>query len=80
MYGFFDDETHIYIILEVGTGGQLYHQLRKSEPMAEVKVANIMKQVCDAVNEIHSLKIIHRDIKPENIVLHDVLNELARTW
>lgn len=32
-----------------------------------------MKQVCEAVNEIHSLKIIHRDIKPENIVLHDVL-------
>lgn len=79
MYGFFDDETHIYIILEVGTGGQLYHQLRKSEPMQETKVASIMKQVCDAVNEIHSLKIIHRDIKPENIVLHDVLIHLART-
>ena len=73
MYGFFDDANYIYIILEVGTGGQLYHQLKKSEPMTEVKVAGIMKQVCEAVNEIHSLKIIHRDIKPENIVLHDVL-------
>jgi serine/threonine protein kinase len=79
MYGFFDDDNYIYIILEVGTGGQLYHQLRKSEPLPEVRVATIMKQVCDAVNEIHSLKIIHRDIKPENIVLHDVLTTLART-
>ena len=40
--------------------------------MTETKAATIMKQVCEAVNEIHSLKIIHRDIKPENIVLHDV--------
>ena len=46
MYGFFDDANYIYIILEVGTGGQLYHQLKKSEPMTEAKVAGIMKQVC----------------------------------
>lgn len=32
-----------------------------------------MKQICEAVHEIHSLRIIHRDIKPENIVLHDVI-------
>lgn len=64
LYGFFDDVNYIYIILEVGTGGQLYHQLKKSEPMTEAKVAPIMKQVCEAVNQIHSLRIIHRDIKP----------------
>lgn len=50
MYGFFDDDQYIYIILEVGTGGQLYHQLRKSEPMAEAKVAGYMKQICESVN------------------------------
>jgi aurora kinase len=27
MYGCFDDKNNIYIILEVGTGGQLYHLL-----------------------------------------------------
>ena len=44
--------------------------------MQEAKVAPIIKQVCEAVNEIHSLRIIHRDIKPENIVIHDVLSPL----
>jgi serine/threonine protein kinase len=79
MYGYFDDETYIYIILEVGTGGQLFHQLKRTEPMQEAKVAPIIKQVCEAVNEIHSLRIIHRDIKPENIVIHDVFPQLLRT-
>lgn len=64
MYGCFDDIANIYIILEVGTGGQLYHQLKKSQPLSEPRIAFIMKQVCDSVNEIHSLRIIHRDIKP----------------
>lgn len=79
MYGCFDDPVNIYILLEVGTGGQLYHQLKKSQPLSEPRIAFIMKQVCDAVNEIHSLKIIHRDIKPENIVLHDVFVLIFRT-
>jgi serine/threonine protein kinase len=33
MYGYFDDPLNIYILLEVGTGGQLYHQLKKSQPL-----------------------------------------------
>lgn len=64
LFGFFEDDRYFYIILEVGTGGQLYHHLKKTEPMPENKVAPIMKQICEAVNEIHSLRIIHRDIKP----------------
>ena len=64
MFGCFHDATNIYIILEVGTGGQLYHQLKKAQPLPEPRIAFIMKQVCEAVNEIHSLRIIHRDIKP----------------
>jgi len=70
MYGFFDDAEHIYAILEVGTGGQLFFQLKKGEQMPEQKVANYMRQVCDAVSDVHANRIIHRDIKPENIVIH----------
>ncbi len=50
MYGCFDDAANIYIILEVGTGGQLYHQLKKSQPLSEPRIAFIMRQVCEAVN------------------------------
>lgn len=64
MYGFFDDNTNLYLIMEAATGGQLFKQLKKHQSMAEPKVASIMRQVCQAVNELHSNRIIHRDIKP----------------
>ena len=72
MYGFFDNVTHIFIIMELGMGGQLFHQIKKALPLPEPRAAVIMRQVCEAVNEIHSHRIIHRDIKPENIVVHEV--------
>lgn len=80
MYGCFDDQQHIYIILELAMGGQLYEQLKRSEPMPEVKAAGFMKQVCVAVEQLHSSRIIHRDIKPENIVLHEVPLIVFRAW
>jgi len=64
LYGFFDDAQTIYLIMEVGTGGQLFHQLKKQASMPEKEVAGFMRQVCDSVREIHSHRIIHRDIKP----------------
>ncbi|MCL4168386.1 UNVERIFIED_CONTAM: hypothetical protein GTU68_059179 [Idotea baltica] len=70
MYGYFDDAVNIYLILEMATGNQLFKQLKKLQSMPEQKVANIMRQVCHAVGELHAYQIIHRDIKPENIVLH----------
>ena len=78
MYGFFEDVKNIYLIMEVATGGQLFKQLKKNQSMSEHRVAGIMRQVCNAVNELHANRIIHRDIKPENIVLHDVHLFLCR--
>jgi serine/threonine protein kinase len=50
MYGYFDDSVNIYLIMEAATGGQLFKQLKKHQSMPELKVAAIMRQVCQAVN------------------------------
>ncbi len=80
MYGFFDDAVNIYLIMECATGGQLFKILKKHQSMPESKVAPLMRQVCQAICELHSNRIIHRDIKPENIVLHDVNKLIFRIY
>lgn len=50
MYGFFDDNVNVYLIMESASGGHLYKQLKKHQSMSEPKVAAIMRQVCNAVN------------------------------
>jgi|694.fasta_scaffold87262_2 serine/threonine protein kinase len=50
MYGFFDDHVNIYIILEVGTCGQMLKQFKKHQTMPEQKVAGLMRQICQAIN------------------------------
>ena len=50
MYGYFDDVANIYIILELGMGGQLFKLLKKGHAMPEQKVAAYMRQICQAVN------------------------------
>lgn len=76
LYGFFHDRDHIYLILELATGGQLLHHL-KAEPMPETRVACIIRQVCEAISVLHACQVIHRDIKPENVVLHDSVVKLC---
>ena len=47
--------------------------------MPQHKVAGIIRQVCQAVNELHSYHIIHRDIKPENILCDHNTGKLILT-
>ena len=48
--------------------GDLCHYMKDNRLSIDDIIA-LMKQLCDAVNYIHSEKVIHRDIKPANILL-----------
>ena len=64
MYGFFDDNTHLYIVLEYMDQGTLYSQLKKNKILSEKDCATIVKQMTEAVEYLHDQDIAHRDIKP----------------
>lgn len=71
MFGYFYDETRVYLILEYAPRGEMYKVLQK-QPQGrfdEERTAKYIKQLADALKYCHSKKVIHRDIKPENLLL-----------
>lgn len=69
MYGWFHDESRIYIILEYACYGELYKKLKKAGKLDEKTAATYMYQIADALTYLHNKHVIHRDIKPENLLL-----------
>jgi calcium/calmodulin-dependent protein kinase I len=64
----FEDDVHIYLILELVTGGELFQKIIESGHFSEEKATKIAKQVLEAINYLHSHDIVHRDLKPENLL------------
>lgn len=69
LYGWFHDETRIYLILEFAPEGELYGHLTKLGKFDEKTAANYILQLCAALQHCHQNNVIHRDIKPENLLI-----------
>ena len=68
-------KKHFYLVLEYCNGGELKNALDKyklkyNKAFSEEIVQYLMRQIMDAMNYLHSRKIMHRDIKLENILLN----------
>ncbi|EFA12426.1 aurora kinase A isoform X1 [Tribolium castaneum] len=71
MYGYFHDESRVYIILEYAPNGTCYKALQAApnRRFPEETCARYIRQIADALSYCHTKKVIHRDIKPENLLL-----------
>lgn len=69
LYGYFHDETRVYLILEYASRGELYKELQKHTRFDEPRAAKYIHDLSKALVYCHSMKVIHRDIKPENLLL-----------
>ena len=70
LYGWFDDPSHIYLIIEYAAWGNLY-SIKNKQPYKkfdEKTTAGIIKQVTEGIQYLHNKGVIHRDIKPENLL------------
>jgi calcium/calmodulin-dependent protein kinase I len=64
----FDEEDHIYLVLELLKGGELFDRIVEKENYSEKEAADTIRPIVDAIRYCHSLGIIHRDLKPENLL------------
>lgn len=65
----FEDETNLYLVMELANQGTLMDMLNKYGKLKEKVAAKIMRDIVLAIEFLHSKNIIHRDLKPENVLL-----------
>ncbi|CAO3612379.1 unnamed protein product [Cunninghamella echinulata] len=71
MYGYFQDDQHVYLVLDCASKGSLYQKLDEYGRFNEKLASKCIYQVATALQYLHNLGIIHRDLKPENVLIDD---------
>ena len=69
LYCCFQDNEHLYFIMEFIQGGELFFHLHRETRFDDEKTRFYIAELILALNFLHQNKIIYRDIKPENILL-----------
>jgi len=64
----FKSPKHLYLIMELMSGGDMRSILDQRVLLTEVEVKFYVASIVLALTHLHSLNIIYRDLKPENIM------------
>ena len=65
----FQDENHLYFVMEYLPGGDLMTILIKRDILPEQEAKFYLAESILAVESVHKLNYIHRDLKPDNILI-----------
>lgn len=68
-YGITSDGL-IYLVMELVEGQSLRRVIKEQGPLKPAVAADILNQVCAALDEAHRQQIVHRDLKPDNIIVN----------
>ncbi|CEP07803.1 hypothetical protein [Parasitella parasitica] len=69
MWGTFQDNVNLYVIMDYVPGGELFSVLRRSKRFPDHVAKFYAAEVILAIEYMHSKNVIYRDLKPENLLL-----------
>ncbi|KAF8597496.1 kinase-like protein [Ceratobasidium sp. AG-I] len=74
----FEDESTIWLILELISGGDLLEAVINESGLCENETRRLATEMCLAMEYSHSKGVTHRDLKPENVLLTDTTPRHAK--
>jgi eukaryotic-like serine/threonine-protein kinase len=66
-----EDRSHLYMVMEWVEGRELRKVIRQNGKLSAARAVGITIGICNALDYIHSRRVVHRDLKPENIMVDD---------
>jgi serine/threonine protein kinase len=75
LYAYFTENNHFYLVQELIKGKTLKQLLKEQGILTENQVKNILVDLLNVLDYVHTQGIIHRDIKPENIIVREKDNK-----
>lgn len=80
LYEVIDTQTKLYLIQELGDGGDMYDYIMRHERgLDELSARTYFKQIVQAISYCHELHVVHRDLKPENVIFFEKLGLVKLT-
>uniref|UniRef100_A0A0K0ETV1 Ribosomal protein S6 kinase n=1 Tax=Strongyloides venezuelensis TaxID=75913 RepID=A0A0K0ETV1_STRVS len=68
LFGVYEDEECVYLVLEYCKGGELLDKILSKKGFSEREAASIICRLSTALVYLHNNQIAHRDLKPSNIL------------
>lgn len=68
LLAYFEDNQEFFLVQEFIEGHTLKAELFPNQPWTEDQVIQLLQEMLDILQFIHSRNVIHRDIKPDNII------------
>ncbi len=65
----FEDDGQFYLVQEYIQGRPLNEQMAILHRLSEADVMNLLRDILEVLEFVHSHNVIHRDIKPSNLIL-----------